>query len=152
MRTARLFALAVAGTCTAWLAIASCKSTQGPPPDSSAGPGPHIILASPSASVENAPADVTPAPSSEVPGAIVNPLADSGFSCAPTEPIKSTDPCKSSTDCAPSALCHAPQCIDKLKAPAAPDGGVLCTMNLVCKTADVGRCDCVDGVCALVAK
>lgn len=79
-------------------------------------------------------------------------LDNGGCACAPCEPIKSQDPCTSAADCAPSALCHAPACIAKAKAPVAPDGGVMCTMRLACKTVDVGRCDCVDGVCALVAK
>jgi hypothetical protein len=105
-----------------------------------------VVVASPPASVESPDPAVTASVSK--PG----PVFDAGFGCAPSEPIKSTDPCKSSTDCAPSALCHARSCIDKTKAPVAPDGGVLCTMSLVCGTTDVGRCDCVDGVCALVGR
>ena len=71
--------------------------------------------------------------------------------CGKFDPIKSTDACKKATDCAPSAECHAPACVAKAKAPVkAP--GTMCTMNLVCRSADVGRCDCVDGVCALVGR
>lgn len=142
--------LALAAVALSGMLGAGCKSTQASGQESSTEPGPHVLVGSPSANPEGVaePAPAAPAESAPV---IDNPLADAGV-CAPTEPIKSTDPCKVSTDCAPSALCHAPSCVDKAKAPVPPDGGAVCTMSLVCRTTDVGKCDCVDGVCALVAK
>ena len=77
---------------------------------------------------------------------------DGRLNCAVKEPIKSADACNAAADCAPAALCHARACVATANAPKAPPGGVSCTMNLVCRSTDVGRCDCVDGVCALVAK
>ncbi len=151
MRTIRIVVLPLVCAAASWFAVTSCRSTQGPGAESGAGPGPHVVVASPAASAQSSAVESAPQDSSQAPSANANPPADGGFSCAPTEPIKSTDPCKSSTDCAPSALCHAPLCIDKLKAPVPPDGGAVCTKSLMCRTTDVGRCDCVDGVCALVA-
>jgi len=125
-------------------ALFGCRSTGGANADGAARPGPHVVVASPAASTE----PPGPAASESEP----DPVVGVGLGCAPVEPIKSTDACKNSTDCAPSALCHARSCVDKTKAPVVPDGGVLCTMNLICGTIDVGRCDCIDGVCALVGR
>ena len=93
----------------------------------------------------------TPSASSESETPSINLRRDGGFGCRSFDPIKSQDACTTASDCAPSAHCHARSCIAAAKAPPKPPD-VRCTMNLVCKSLDVGRCDCVDGVCALVSR
>jgi hypothetical protein len=68
--------------------------------------------------------------------------------CALCEPVVSEDACKADTDCAPSVPCHAPACVAKGKAePRKPD--TMCTQMLDCASADVNRCTCLRGKCAL---
>ena len=71
--------------------------------------------------------------------------------CGPFKPIKSGDLCKTASDCAPSSMCHARSCVAVAKAPVR-DPRAMCTMQMVCPSTDNGRCDCVDGECALVSR
>jgi hypothetical protein len=81
--------------------------------------------------------------------------ADAGvrpvFGCGSFPTVKSQDSCQNSVDCAPATPCHATSCVAAANATALP-AGAQCTMKLVCQSVDVGRCDCVDGVCALVSR
>jgi len=81
------------------------------------------------------------------PNMVLAPMAD----CHTFAPIQSEDTCSTAGDCAPASRCHAKSCVAAAKAePAAPNA--VCTLSLVCGSMDVGRCDCVDGVCALVPR
>ena len=113
---------------------------------------PASTPASASASVEPPISSASPAPAPSAGTRRVGLL--SGCGCAPCEPIKSSDACTSASDCVPESPCHARSCVTAAHATALPpDGGrLMCTMNIVCKSMDVGRCDCVDGLCALVAR
>ena len=95
-------------------------------------------------------ADPSPMTSSEEQPALPFAIRDGGFGCAPFDPIKSQDPCTSAADCAPASHCHARSCVAATNAPPKRTD-IRCTMKLVCESIDVGRCDCVDGVCALVS-
>gem|GEM_PF-3368366 len=81
--------------------------------------------------------------------------ADAGarpaFGCGSFPTVKSQDTCQNSSDCAPATPCHATSCVAAANATTLP-AGAQCTMKLVCQSVDVGRCDCVDGVCALVSR
>ena len=133
-------------------ALAACKGSQGQQDATS------VVVTAPEASWQAPPPDVTgqgtedaavdggsPEESNPEPPA----LPEGGFSCDKFAPIKSTDACKTSAECAPSAVCHARTCIAKSKAPQIKPR-TMCTMELVCRSIDVGSCGCVDGVCALV--
>lgn len=76
---------------------------------------------------------------------------DRQFGCGAFDPVMSQDACSQASDCAPSSHCHAKSCIAASRAPS-PQPGMQCTMNLVCKSIDVGRCECLNGVCALVTR
>ncbi|MCL2822984.1 MAG: hypothetical protein FWD57_03245 [Polyangiaceae bacterium] len=69
--------------------------------------------------------------------------------CGPFPPIKSQDKCQTASDCAPASPCHARSCVAVANANP-PQANTVCTMNLVCPSIDIGKCDCVDGLCALV--
>lgn len=151
LRAAALIALAA-------VALYACAST---PTNNASQPAATISVQPPTppAPGDTAPsvgprpprsADPVPEPTFS-PNGIKPPSPDGGCGCSPCEPIKSTDACQSDADCAPSAVCHAPACVAKSKAPVkAP--GTMCTMNLVCRTTDVAKCACVDNVCALVGR
>jgi hypothetical protein len=69
--------------------------------------------------------------------------------CKLPAPKKSDDACTTDADCAPSVPCHAPACVARAKAvPKTPD--TICTMMLDCGSADVNRCGCLEGRCALI--
>ena len=91
-----------------------------------------------------------PAPGSSDPGSTASP-PNLVVLCHEFPPIKSKDPCSVEGDCAPDSPCHARACVAASKAPVRP-ANTVCTMSLVCPSIDVGRCDCVDGVCALVSR
>jgi hypothetical protein len=106
---------------------------------SSSAPGTHVAAQPPAPSNEPAVLPMPPA------------LQREGGLCAPFAPVKSTDTCAADADCAPADVCHARSCASASKAPKrAP--GTMCTMNLVCQSIDVGKCACVDKVCALVSR
>jgi hypothetical protein len=67
--------------------------------------------------------------------------------CKLPAPVKSQDRCSTDADCAPSDPCHAKACVAKAK--AAPPSGKMCTRDLQCDTADVNKCGCFEGFCAL---
>lgn len=67
--------------------------------------------------------------------------------CKLPAPVKSQDRCTTDADCAPSDPCHAKACVAKAK--AAPASGKMCTRDLQCDTADVNKCGCFEGFCAL---
>ena len=71
--------------------------------------------------------------------------------CSLCAPVVSDDPCVHDGECAPAVPCHAERCVARAKAkPASP--GLVCTMDLRCHTADVNRCACHQGKCALVPR
>ncbi len=144
------------------LSILGCSSTRGPssvPPASveiplgaqSSSSGDGGLISDAAAAATTWSQDANPERSAETSASDGGPT-QFDLRCRVERPIRSQDRCVSSADCAPSSLCHAPSCVARAKAPVRPDGGVMCTMMLVCKSIDVGRCDCVDGVCALVSK
>ena len=83
--------------------------------------------------VENAGAKPQPAP----------------LACRLPAPVSSDDACAKDADCAPAEPCHARACVAASKArPRTPD--TVCTMSVDCSSADVNRCACYEGRCALV--
>jgi hypothetical protein len=71
--------------------------------------------------------------------------------CSLCDPLPSDDACTTDDDCAPSTACHARACVAKAKAePRKP--GTMCTMIMMCETADANACGCVKGKCALHPK
>ena len=71
--------------------------------------------------------------------------------CTLEAPRLSTDRCDTDADCGVSQPCHAPACVGIEKANP-PTSETVCTMNVVCDSADVNRCGCFDGVCALIPR
>jgi len=83
-----------------------------------------------------------PAPTSS---ASVMPLP----ACRLPAPRKSDDACATDADCGVSEPCHAHACVAKAKSrPRTPD--TMCTMIMDCQSADVNRCGCFEGRCALI--
>jgi hypothetical protein len=69
--------------------------------------------------------------------------------CKLPAPVKSGDACTTDADCGVSDPCHAKACVAKAKShPKQPD--TMCTMSLDCSSADVNRCGCLEGKCALI--
>jgi hypothetical protein len=69
--------------------------------------------------------------------------------CRLPAPRPSQDECETDADCGPSDPCHARACVSAARArPRTPD--TVCTMNIDCNSADVNRCACYEGRCALV--
>jgi hypothetical protein len=128
--------------------VATVPPTE-PPAGSSAGADPATPAAS-SASASTAPASPGSAPpQGRWPPPKLPRRPKQPFKCRLDAPKLSADPCKTDADCAPSALCHAPECVAKRKAPP-PDPNVMCTRDLHCATADANRCGCHQGRCALI--
>jgi hypothetical protein len=70
-------------------------------------------------------------------------------SCKLPAPVKSDDACTTDADCGVSDPCHAKACVAKAKShPRTPD--TMCTMSIDCASADVNRCGCLEGKCALI--
>ncbi len=68
--------------------------------------------------------------------------------CKLCAPVVSADACSTDADCAPSTPCHARECVARSKA-TPRTSGLKCTMNLVCDSADVNQCGCVNKRCTL---
>jgi hypothetical protein len=69
--------------------------------------------------------------------------------CRLPAPLKSEDACTTDADCGVSEPCHAHACVAKAKSrPRTPD--TMCTMVMDCQSADVNRCGCFEGRCALI--
>ncbi len=141
-------ALGAACNSTPSASTPGATSTVQVPSQQETTPEPEPVDPTPTPAPSEAP---TPSASSESETPSINLRRDGGFGCRGFDPIKSQDACTAASDCAPSSHCHARSCIAAAKAPPKP-ANLRCTMNLVCKSLDVGRCDCVDGVCALVSR
>jgi hypothetical protein len=69
--------------------------------------------------------------------------------CKLPAPKPSDDACTTDDDCGVSTSCHADSCVSKAKShPKASD--TVCTESLACFSADVNRCGCYQGHCALI--
>src|SRR6185369_2059821 len=69
--------------------------------------------------------------------------------CRLPAPVKSEDACRTDADCGVSEPCHAKACVAKAKShPRQPD--TACTLSLDCSSADVNKCGCFEGKCALI--
>lgn len=140
----------------AWVAM-SCNSTpSASTPEPSTATVQVPAEAKRAARPEEPGPEVTPAPTGEpaaaAPGVSNHPeVPRFKLGCQPFDPIPSQDACNVANDCAPSSPCHATSCVAAAKAPS-PSPNAQCTMKLVCKSIDVGRCDCVNGMCALVSR
>lgn len=143
------------------LALVACTVTSGPPPTPSApappeaGPGsppaqqpapftrsdpPAVLTSNPS------PPTATAGPSQDPPKADPDPP---GRACKLPAPKKSEDACKQDSDCGVSEPCHAAACVAKAKSNP-PKADTMCTRMLACHSADVNRCGCFEGRCALI--
>ncbi len=69
--------------------------------------------------------------------------------CRLPAPKVSADSCEKDADCGVSAPCHAPACVGIANANP-PKNYTMCTMSLMCETADANRCGCFEGHCALI--
>lgn len=138
--------------------LGACSSA---PPTPATGPDPTPVATVPTAPTaepepQSGPVDNAPAhPSSTAPsGPLAGPpITRPGgpFKCRLDAPKISGDPCQADADCAPSAPCHALECVAKSKAPP-PDPKAMCTRELVCASADANRCGCFEGSCALIPR
>lgn len=69
--------------------------------------------------------------------------------CRLPQPLRSEDSCSTDADCGPSSPCHAKACVAAAKAQR-PTPDTMCTQSLECDSADVNRCGCLEGRCALI--
>ncbi|APR80352.1 Hypothetical protein A7982_05699 [Minicystis rosea] len=125
-------------------ALALAASCAEPPPQPPLPPGPIVTSAATS----------SPPVGTGAPPGLGQPNQPSQPSLKPPEcrlpaPVKSTDACSSDADCGVSDPCHAHACVAKAKSrPKTPD--TMCTMVMDCASADVNRCGCLEGRCALI--
>ena len=157
---ARFFSLIEVGAVGA-LTLASCSTSQPSPAPITivvAADYESTSTASPDVRSELSNGEPNPAPKKAAPPSADPPESESRdaaipmlVGCSSFAPIMSQDPCGTASDCAPSAPCHAKSCTTVAKAPQSGPS-TMCTMSLVCSSMDVGKCDCVDGFCALVPR
>ncbi len=90
-----------------------------------------------------------PSPSNTLPPLPPPSGEESVPACRLPAPRVSEDACTTDADCGPSDPCHAQACVAAAKArPPTPE--TICTRSLDCNSADVNRCACYEGRCALV--
>lgn len=131
------------------LALIACgaggTSPQDPassPDPGAAGPPPVVIAPPPPGPPEASAAPAASAAPSSAP-------AQGTRACKLAAAKKSGDACKADADCGPSLACHAPACVAKAKSATRPLS-MMCTQTIDCDTADVNRCGCFEGSCALI--
>jgi hypothetical protein len=142
------------------LALMACTVTSGPPPPTTAPGGPAVEASPPPATphtaftkadpatppaLSNSP--TSPAPTTEVPKQETTDPPTRA--CKLPAPKKSEDACKQDSECGVSDPCHAAACVAKAKSNP-PKADTVCTRMLACHSADVNRCGCFEGRCALI--
>lgn len=125
---------------------APARAVELPPPPAERPPAPEGPRAA-EASPEPAPATRE---GGDAGGAVETKRERPPFAgCRLPAPVVSDDACVIDADCGVSEPCHARACVAKAKSrPPGPD--TVCTRELVCTSADVNRCGCLEGRCALI--
>ena len=158
------------------LTLVACTVITAPPPEPTPG-GPAVEAGPTTAPPTTAPGGpaagsptaahppLTHANPGTVPGVVAGagrpapttdtPKPETSVDPAPTRacklpaPKKSEDVCKQDSECGVSDPCHAAACVAKGKSNP-PKADTVCTRMLACHSADVNRCGCFEGRCALI--
>lgn len=146
---------------TAWILhlfmlpfLGACAGAPPPPPNTAdRGSLPPGQQSQPETGPVDPSAQTSPPKQNPADGSLASPTIGPGpapiAACKLPAPRVSEDACTTDADCGPSEPCHAKACVAKAKSkPRTPD--IMCTMNIDCESADVNRCGCYEGRCALI--